>query len=90
VSRSFDLHKVEPKELARVVLESIHTHLRIEQQERLVGEVGLEKCGVIPRRSGLLRGLSSCISINLWRLVKFRTAEWSVSRRTNGRRKEPV
>jgi hypothetical protein len=33
------LHKVEPKELAqipaRVVLESIDTHLRIEQQERL-------------------------------------------------------
>ncbi len=34
-----DLHKVEPKELAqipaRLVLESIETRLRIEQQERL-------------------------------------------------------
>jgi len=38
-SLSFGLHKVEPKELAqipaRVVLESIDTHLRIERQEKL-------------------------------------------------------
>ncbi len=33
-----------------------------------------------PSADGLLRGFSSCMLINLWVLVMFRTAEWSVSR----------
>lgn len=33
-------------------------------------------------RNALLRGISSRILINLRTLVMFRTAEWSVSRRT--------
>ena len=36
--------------------------------------------GVIPLRGGLLRGFSSCILINLWTLVMFRTAEWCAVR----------
>ncbi len=40
---------------------------------------------VIPLRAGLLRAFSFRILINLTALVMFRTAEWSVSRRTSPR-----